>query len=255
MSIRLRLTLWYSLVLAVMLIALGAGIYTTLSNNLRNTIDTQLSDTADRILSASRVRQFSDILQVDVPEELDIFKAPGVAVVVIDNDHQVVRKSRNVGAFNEPFDPDALDLVTPQNSVTHDVTVGGAQVRVFSAPIAVSDQQVGYLQVAATLDDVTESLRQLGVLMLLGGAIGVLAAAIVGAFLARQALQPINGSPKRPPPSRGRVTSIGGCRNPAMPTRSVAWPRRSTSCSIGWTGCSNRSSVLWPIFRMNCAHR
>lgn len=192
MSIRLRLTLWYSLVLAVMLIALGAGIYTTLSNNLRLNVDAQLTDTAERILSASRVRQFSNILQVDVPEELDIFKAPGVAVVVIDNDHQVVRKSRNVGAFNEPFDPDALDQVTPQNTVTHDVTVGGAQVRVFSAPIAVSDQQVGYLQVAASLDDVTESLRQLGVLMLLGGGIGLLAAAIVGAFLARQALQPMD---------------------------------------------------------------
>jgi two-component system OmpR family sensor kinase len=192
MSIRLRLTLWYTLVLVVLLGVLGAGIYATLSNNLRLNIDTQLADTADRILSASRVRQFSNILGVDVPEELDIFRAPGVAVVVIDNDHQVVRKSRNVGTFNEPFDPAALALVTPQNTVTHDVTVGGAQVRVFSAPIAVGDQQVGYLQVAASLDDVNESLRQLGVLMLVGGGIGVLAAAIVGAFLARQALQPMD---------------------------------------------------------------
>ena len=192
MSIRLRLTLWYTLVLVVLLGVLGAGIYATLSNNLRLNIDTQLADTADRILSASRVRQFSNILGVDVPEELDIFRAPGVAVVVVDNDHQVVRKSRNVGTFNEPFDPAALALVTPQNTVTHDVTVGGAQVRVFSAPIAVGDQQVGYLQVAASLDDVNESLRQLGVLMLVGGGIGVLAAAIVGAFLARQALQPMD---------------------------------------------------------------
>ena len=92
MSIRLRLTLWYTLVLIVLLAVLGAGIYTTLSNNLRLNIDTQLTDTADRILSASRVRQFSNILQVDVPEELDIFRAPGVAVVVIDNDHiQAIR--------------------------------------------------------------------------------------------------------------------------------------------------------------------
>ncbi len=192
MSIRLRLTLWYTLVLVVLLAVLGAGIYTTLSNNLRLNIDTQLADTADRILSASRVRQFSNILGVDVPEELDIFRAPGVAVVVIDNDHQVIRKSRNVGTFNQPLDPAALALVTPQNTVTHDVTVGGAQVRVFSVPIAVGDQQVGYLQVAASLSDVNESLRQLGVLMLVGGGIGVLAAALVGAFLARQALQPMD---------------------------------------------------------------
>ena len=192
MSIRLRLTLWYSFVLAILLIGLGAGIYTILSNNLRLNIDAQLTETADQILSASRVRQFSNILQVDVPEELDIFRASGVAVIVIGTDGQVVRKSRNVGTFNKPFDPDALPLITPQNSLTRDVHLDGAHIRVFSAPIAVSDQQVGYLQIAASLDGVNESLRQLGVLMLLGGAIGVLAAAIVGAFLARQALQPMD---------------------------------------------------------------
>ena len=89
MSIRLRLTLWYSFVLAILLIGLGAGIYTILSNNLRLNIDAQLTETADQILSASRVRQFSNILQVDVPEELDIFRASGVAVIVIGTDGQV----------------------------------------------------------------------------------------------------------------------------------------------------------------------
>ncbi|MFN8597104.1 MAG: ATP-binding protein [Anaerolineae bacterium] len=192
MSIRTRLTLWYSFVLVVLLFALGAAIYGILSNNLRLNIDAQLTETADQILSASRVRQFSNILQVDVPEELDIFRASGVGVVIIDQDYQVVRKSRNIGAFNQPFDPEVLPLVTPQNSVTRDVYMGESHMRVLSAPIAVSDQQVGYLQVASPLDSVDESLRELGALMLLGGAIGVAAAAVVGAFLARQALQPID---------------------------------------------------------------
>jgi two-component system, OmpR family, sensor kinase len=184
--------LWYTFVLIVLLFVLGAAIYGILSNNLRLNIDAQLTETADQILSASRVRQFSNILQVDVPEELDVFRASGVGVVVIDNDHNVVRKSRNIGSFNQPFDADVLPSVTPQNSATRDVYLGETHMRVLSAPIAVSDQQVGYLQVAASLDGVDESLHQLGALMLLGGAIGVAAAAVVGAFLARQALQPID---------------------------------------------------------------
>jgi signal transduction histidine kinase len=51
---------------------------------------------------------------------------------------------------------------------------------------------VGFLQIAAPLTEVQESLRQLGTLMVQGGAVGVLAAAFVGAFLARKALEPID---------------------------------------------------------------
>ena len=58
MSIRLRLTLWYSLVLAVMLLVLGGGIYALLVRSVQTSIDTQLTSTADQILSNSKVRAF-----------------------------------------------------------------------------------------------------------------------------------------------------------------------------------------------------
>jgi two-component system OmpR family sensor kinase len=196
MSIRLRLTLWYSAVLAVMLIVLGGGIYAMLVRNVHASLDAQLSSTADQILSASRVRTFSNILQVEVPQELDMFRAPGVAVVVLDNTHAVVQKSQNIGPFSHAFDPEALELVTGNESLVRDVSIEGAAARVLTVPIAVTteqgDQRVGFLQIAAPLNDVQASLRQLGTLMVLGGAIGVLAAAFVGAFLARKALAPID---------------------------------------------------------------
>ncbi len=196
MSIRLRLTLWYSAVLAVMLIVLGGGIYALLVRNVHASLDAQLSSTADQILSASRVRTFSNILQVEVPQELDLFRAPGVAVVVLDNTHAVVQKSQNIGPFSRAFDPEALMLVTGNQSLVRDVSIDKAAVRVLTVPIAVTteqgDQRVGFLQIAAPLNEVQESLRQLGTLMVLGGAVGVLAAAFVGAFLARKALEPID---------------------------------------------------------------
>ncbi len=197
MSIRLRLTLWYSTVLAVMLLVLGGGIYALLSRAVYASIDARLTSTADQILSASRVRTFSNILQVDVPPQLDLFRAADVGVVVIDNDLQVVRKSLNLGAFSQALDPEALPLMTSNDPRTRDVSIGETDVRVFTAPIVVNtddgDQRVGFLQIAAPLNGVEQSLRQLSTLMILGGAIGVLAAAFVGAFLARKALKPIDG--------------------------------------------------------------
>jgi signal transduction histidine kinase len=196
MSIRLRLTLWYSAVLAAMLIALGGSIYALLVRNVHSSIDAQLSSTADQILSASKVRAFSNILQVDVPPDLDLFRAPGVGVVVLDNAYTVVQKSQNIGTFSRPFDPEALAEIQPGQSLVHDVVIDGATLRVLTAPIDVTteqgNQRVGFLQVAAPLNEAQASLRQLGSLMVLGGAIGVLAAAFVGAFLARKALEPID---------------------------------------------------------------
>jgi signal transduction histidine kinase len=179
-----------------MLIALGGGIYALLIRNVHSSIDAQLSSTADQILSASRVRAFSNILQVDVPQELDLFRAPGVGVVVLDVKHNVVQKSQNVGPYSTAFDPAALTLVEGNQTLVRDVSIDEAAVRVLTVPIAVTtdqgDQRVGFLQIAAPLHDVQESLRQLGTLMILGGAVGVLAAAFVGAFLARKALAPID---------------------------------------------------------------
>jgi signal transduction histidine kinase len=197
MSIRLRLTLWYSAVLAVMMIVLGGGIYALLVRNIHSSIDSQLSSTADQILGASRVRTFSNILQVDVPPDLDMFRAPGVGVVVLDATHNVVQKSQNVGVFSQPFDTPALTRVEVGQTIVEDVAIDNAVVRVLTVPIDVTTdqgyQRVGFLQIAAPLHDVQESLRQLGTLMAVGGAIGVLAAAFVGAFLARKALAPIDG--------------------------------------------------------------
>src|SRR5512143_658694 len=125
MSIRLRLTLWYSAVLAIMLLVLGGGIYASLVRNVHSSIDAQLSSTADQILGASRVRAFSNILQVDVPPDLDLFRAPGVGVVVLDATHNVVQKSQNMGTFSRPFDVQALADVDPGQSIVQDVSIDG----------------------------------------------------------------------------------------------------------------------------------
>lgn len=195
MSIRLRLTLWYSAVLAVMLIVLGGGIYALLSRNLYAGIDAQLSATADQILQASEVRAFSNILQVNVPEQIDMFRAPDIGVMVIDNTWTVVRKSQNIGDAVKLLDADALRLVKDGEPLMRNVAIGDLRVRVLTVPILVTtetgNQRVGYLQIAAPLSNAERSVQQLGTFMVLGGIIGVAAAALVGAFLARKALEPI----------------------------------------------------------------
>ena len=106
------------------------------------------------------------------------------------------RNRRTSDRFRTRLIQRRLELVTGNETLVRDVSIDGAAARVLTVPIAVTteqgDQRVGFLQIAAPLNDVQASLRQLGTLMVLGGAIGVLAAAFVGAFLARKALAPID---------------------------------------------------------------
>jgi signal transduction histidine kinase len=191
MSIRLRLTLWYSSVLAALLIVLGVAIYSSLSNNLRDSLDTQLNTTASEILNASHVRVTS-ILQVVIPEDLDIFRPSDIGVLVIDLNRAVVRRSSNLSVSTQVLDADSLASVTPGDSITRDVQLGRNHLRVLTVSIALANEPVGYVQVAASLQGVDQFLRQLGTIMLLASIVAIVAAAAVGAFLARQALRPID---------------------------------------------------------------
>ena len=55
-SIRLRLTLWYVLLLAIILAGFSAGIYLTLRHNLYANLDDSLETRADDLLPLVRLR-------------------------------------------------------------------------------------------------------------------------------------------------------------------------------------------------------
>jgi len=195
MSIRLRLTLWYTLILSALLVVIGFAVVNVFAATLQANADRTLEDTANQVFALTR--QIGSIvlgeMRVDVPVEADVFRAAGAYLQVIDLDRQVVRESANLGGYDQPLDAEALDS-GDESTTRRDVMIGSARLRVLTVPIRtrVPLQLVGYLQVGVSLDANDEALAQLTRILIVGGAAGLVLAGIGGVFLARQALRPID---------------------------------------------------------------
>jgi len=191
MSIRARLTLWYTAVLTIFIVGLGIIVYGVLAFNLTAGLDRTLRDTANQIVAAASVRPFLDLQVITIPE-LDVFGS-NVYIQVIDLDKQIVRKSANLQRFSRTLDTAGLRWAEDTHQpLTRDARAGVAHLRVLTVPLLVNGELAGYLQVGALRDPVDNALRLLLVVLVGGGAGAILASAVVGRWLAAQALRPID---------------------------------------------------------------
>jgi heavy metal sensor kinase len=194
MSIRLRLTLWYTLILSFLLGGLGFIVVNTFAATLQDNADRTLDDTAAQVFAVASASAVLGEVRINVPVEADVFRTAGLYLQVIDPSGQIVRKSAGLGDYDLPLD--AQSLQSPDAMTTHlrrDVYIGPAHLRVLTAPIRFTpDQFLGYLQVGLSLQANDEALGQLRRILVLGGMVGLVLAGVGGAFLARQALRPID---------------------------------------------------------------
>ncbi len=218
MSIRLRLTLWYTFVLSALLGVIGFAVVNVFAATLRDNADRKLAETVSQVIAVSSASPALGQVLIDVPVEADVFRAAGLYLQAIDFDGRVVRQSAFLGGYDQPLDPEGLR--SPDVAVSplqRDVYVGQTHLRVLTAPIRTQTQLAGYLQVGLSLDANDAALAQLTRILLVGGAAGVVLAGVGGAFLARQALRPIDIITH----TAIAITDAGdlGRRIPAAPTR------------------------------------
>jgi two-component system, OmpR family, sensor kinase len=195
MSIRLRLTLWYTLVLSALLGAIGFVVVRTFAATLQNNADRTLDDTASQVFAVTSASTVLGEIRINVPVEADVFRTAGLYLQVIDPGGQIVRKSAALGEYNLPLDSQSLrPEALPDLPARRDVYINRAHLRVLTAPLRFPPTQsfLGYLQVGVSLQANDEALAQLTRILLVGGIAGVALAGVGGAFLARQALRPID---------------------------------------------------------------
>lgn len=183
MSLRLRLTLLYSLLFAVLIATFGIIVYLQVSHRLYASIDDTLRIRADQIVRESGNPRAE--IQAD-PSVLDEIAAPGVYVEVLDNRGTVIGRSSNLSA---PLPVATRRHANATNAVfeTHR-TSNGENVRVLYEPL--SNNQ-GRLIVARSLQPTDVALDRVRA-VLIGGGIGFLIVANGLAYVvASPALRPL----------------------------------------------------------------
>ncbi len=186
MTLRLRLTLWYSAVLAGIIGLFGVAVYAILAASLIRQIDFNLTTAAEDIIRASSV---SPLFQsINIPPNLDQFGGPNIYAQVWTTDGRLANQSASL-TYDKPLDPRGL---TDGRQSRREAHAAGVHLRVLTVPMRTLDGTlVGYVQTASDLRVMDSAQSALLIILVGGGVIAVLSAAVIGWLAARQALQPL----------------------------------------------------------------
>lgn len=195
MSIRLRLTLWYTGMLAMTLLLFGVGLYFSLSISLYNGLKADLSRQSDEVHSkietVNIVSPQGSRLIISLPP-LDIFQS-SVFLQVVNVKGEVESKSSNLDQFYLPVDKTLLEQIKEQKMPRFaSVNVGGASLMIHYRPILVNDRVVAVLEVATLASYVRNYLNTFKLIFTFSAFLLVVFAFSLGWFLANRALKPID---------------------------------------------------------------
>ena len=191
-SIRTRLALIYTGLLAVALIVFGAGVFFVLSAQLEASFDAALEANAEH--AAGAFAQDVDPAGTLNPSQrlVDQFASTGGRIVVLGPDGAVVADSAGTGGERLPLSDDALVAADRQEDVIRELQVGGDVMRMTVEAVVDADgRRLGYVAWADSTRPLRDVLGTVGASLILGGALVVGLALAGGLILARRALAPV----------------------------------------------------------------
>jgi two-component system, OmpR family, sensor kinase len=195
-SLRVRLTLWYGLGLAVILLIFAGALYGFMARSLSAQVDRSLKEAASTAVTALEehltdgpflrfgdlVEEFPELTVVD--KFFQIFSPRG----------QTTIQSPNVRPLNIPLSRVALDTALSGRTLFESPRLeNGHPFRLLTVPIMYQGRLAYILQVGTSLREQKEGLRRLLFTLLLAGPLAVAVALGGGWFLASRALRPVQG--------------------------------------------------------------
>jgi two-component system, OmpR family, sensor kinase len=193
MSLRLRLTLFFTVVLAASLLGFSALLYVLLERALDIDIDHTIASKAEDVARTSRIRGEFPVRprRIRLPH-IDAFAAPEIYIQLLDPEGQALDRSANLGEHQLPLTLDGLTHGREGNPTFDTIHLAGQRLRLYTAPLLIDDEVTGYIQVARSVSDNEQTLATMQRLLLFCDALVVLIAGVVGWFLARASLRPLD---------------------------------------------------------------
>lgn len=187
MSLRARLTLFYTLTVGGILLLLGSAVYITVSITLTREMDAALRRAVVMVISDARASKIGLLDQIILPvldQDVDVY------IQFWNADGQLESSSINLSGRNEPLDDQAISAVSP---ALRNIYIGETRWRVLTVPIKVSgqDRRVGTIQAGMNMAVIEQTQQVLMTVLIVGCLIAMVVAALAGWFSIRQALSPL----------------------------------------------------------------
>jgi len=192
MHLRTKLTLLYTGVLCLVLLLLTAVLLFATSHTLAKEVDEGIAAKAASLVKSIRVTGSLSSLREVVLPNVDVFSTPDTYLQVVDTRGRVISRSNNLGEQYLPLGEYTLRLALDKEGFYETMQAGRQQIRVYNVPLVVEGHPVGLLQVGRSLATVHTLVGRLRFFIALVGTATVILAALLGWWLARTALRPID---------------------------------------------------------------
>ncbi|MEC0180601.1 HAMP domain-containing sensor histidine kinase [Paenibacillus peoriae] len=197
MSIRWRLTAWYSSILAIVLVIFGLAIYGLVYYYTYNEVKSQLMTQAPRINKQLLLTIKGGLFEV--PNlDLGLVQGRGIDdsqlyVQIYNYTSGVTKTTQNMKDLNITFPVPSTSVGAVQNEGIRRVSVEGDSFMIYQQPIK-SDELglvVGFLQIGQFTGSQDRLMNRLQSVLVYGSLFALLAAATSGLFLARKSMKPL----------------------------------------------------------------
>lgn len=215
MAIRTKLTIWYTSMLALVLTAFGVGVYFILTLAMSRQLESNLQSAAVSALvlfnesTVARVEDSRGAVRGVLLPSRDPFSASDLLVELINKDGRVFAVSYNLYGEDSDLQTVPLDtanlkklMALPPGSAEGRADVfgrvrpaGGESPTLYVLTRPAFNQNnglIGYIQVATSMVPIETAQRILLLSLSALGAVGLLISAVIGGFLARRALRPVD---------------------------------------------------------------
>jgi two-component system OmpR family sensor kinase len=200
MSIRLRLTLLYTTILALTLIGFGAVLYETQVQTIRDREEQMLAGAAQRIVEDRQSGgHWIDEGPFPPPtpsqeggwREQQPPNFRGFYIQVLGTDGEVIVNSESSDQASVPLSESGLRVALGGESWTGTAWVEGERLSIYSSPVTVEGQVTEVVQIARPLTEQDQHLEVLGSNLLIVGGVAVVAAFGIGWILSGLVLRPV----------------------------------------------------------------
>lgn len=190
-SIRTRLALIYTGLLAGALVAFGAGVFIVLRDQLERSFDAALVANAEH--AAGVFAQEADAAGALRPAErlIEQFAATGGRVLVMGSDGAVLADSGSPATAEPPVTPADLAAAGGDDDAVRELATAGDIVRLTVEPVASNGAIVGYVAWLDSTRPLRDLLGAVGTALVVGGVLVTGLALAAGLMLARRALAPV----------------------------------------------------------------
>jgi signal transduction histidine kinase len=192
LSIRTRLTLIYTGLLAAALIVCGTGVFLVLRAELERSFDAGLLANAEHA-GGALARDINGDGVLQAPERLiEQLASTGGRVIVLDPSGAVLADSAGPGADKFPLAPEDLAKADRHAHAVRELAASGDLLRLTIEPVvATQGQRVGYVVWADSTQPLRDLLTTVRIALLVGGLVVIGLALVGGLVLARRALAPV----------------------------------------------------------------